>query len=103
MPEYGTKCFPLGFDCHVDVVGVCPSLSPSADVCRRGRNSFSFFFLFFVVLQAAEALGAIGAADSVSVLERFASDPAPEVSQVNTFEVKRFYMLKDSNPPSYWR
>jgi hypothetical protein len=33
------------------------------------------------VLQAAEALGAIGAQRSVALLEQFAQDPAPEVSQ----------------------
>jgi HEAT repeat protein len=32
-------------------------------------------------LQAAEALGAIGAQRSVALLEQFAQDPAPEVSQ----------------------
>lgn len=36
----------------------------------------------FIVHQAAEALGAIGAERSVPLLERFAKDPTPEVSQV---------------------
>lgn len=37
--------------------------------------------------QAAEALGAIGADGSVAALERYVSDPAPEVSQVRNLNI----------------
>ena len=41
-------------------------------------------------LQCAEALGAIAHEDSFPVLEKFAADPAPEVSETCTIAVRRW-------------
>jgi deoxyhypusine monooxygenase len=63
----------------VIALSICKFFIESIRTKCRGTDSMSTKTC--VCVQAAEALGAIGAQRSVALLEQFAQDPAPEVSQ----------------------